>query len=162
MSTLKTFFPVLFFSLFLAAQPKKDIDICLDAWHRAAADARYQDYFNLMSDDAVFVGTDPTENWTKDAFAKFAKPYFDKGRAWEFKCLQRNVYLSADGSIAWFDELLDTWMMLCRGSGVLRKINGQWKIAHYVLSVAIPNDHTNEVVQVKKSFDEVLIQTLKK
>ena len=35
----------------------------LDAWHKAAADANFDAYFNLMTDDAVFIGTDATENW---------------------------------------------------------------------------------------------------
>jgi hypothetical protein len=29
---------------------------------------------------------------------------------------------------AWFDELLDTQMKICRGSGILVKENKQWKI----------------------------------
>jgi hypothetical protein len=34
-----------------------------------------------MTEDAVFIGTDATENWGKPDFQEFAKPYFDKEKA---------------------------------------------------------------------------------
>jgi ketosteroid isomerase-like protein len=52
----------------------------LDSWHKAAAEAKFDAYFDKMTEDAVFIGTDATENWGKPAFQEFAKPYFDKGR----------------------------------------------------------------------------------
>ena len=132
----------------------------LNAWHKAAAEAKFDTYFGLMTTDAVFVGTDPTEHWDYDAFKKYAKPHFDKGKAWNFTPIQRNIYVSEAGDIAWFDELIDTQMKICRGSGVLRKQNGSWKIAHYVLSIAIPNDNTDEVVKIKSAFDDEFIKAL--
>jgi ketosteroid isomerase-like protein len=56
-----------------------EINVTLDTWHKAAADANYNTYFNLMTDDAIFIGTDATENWNKTAFQAYAKPHFDKG-----------------------------------------------------------------------------------
>lgn len=140
---------------------KEKINSALDAWHKAAAEANFNDYFNALTDDSVFIGTDPTENWNKTAFMVFAKPYFDKGKAWNFKALERHIYFSKDKKTAWFDELLTTQMKICRGSGVLKKQKGQWKIAHYVLSITIPNDNTNEVVKLKTPFDDALIEKLK-
>jgi ketosteroid isomerase-like protein len=52
----------------------------LDSWHKAAAEAKFDAYFDKMTEDAVFIGTDATENWGKPDFQEFAKPYFDKGR----------------------------------------------------------------------------------
>jgi ketosteroid isomerase-like protein len=141
---------------------KSAVNATLDLWHKAAAEARFKPYFALMSDDAVFIGTDPTEYWTVDAFKAYAKPYFDKGKAWNFTPLERHVYLSPDRNFAWFDELLDTQMKICRGSGVLRKVNGQWRIAHYVLSMAVPNGKVDEVVRLKSSFDDALTAKKKK
>jgi ketosteroid isomerase-like protein len=40
----------------------------LDSWHKAAADAKFDTYFNKMTEDAVFIGTDATENWNKPHF----------------------------------------------------------------------------------------------
>ena len=114
-----------------------------------------------MTQDGVFIGTDAMENWQNDEFRAFSKPYFDQGKAWSFTAVQRNIYLSEDGTFAWFDELLDTQMKICRGSGVLKKVNGQWKIAHYVLSIAVPNDNVSELIKIKEEKDDQLLQELR-
>ncbi len=140
---------------------KANINATLNSWHKAAADANYNDYFSLMTDDAVFIGTDATENWNKIAFQAYSKPHFDKGKAWNFTTLERHIYFDKTGKTAWFDELLNTQMKICRGSGVLVKIGTEWKIKQYVLSMTIPNENSNEVVKVKSTLDDALIQTLK-
>lgn len=145
----------------LAKDNKEIINQTLSDWHKAAAEANFEAYFAPIAEDGIYIGTDATENWNKDAFKSFAKPYFDRGRAWNFTAIERNIFVSNDGKMAWFDELLDTQMKICRGSGVLRKENGQWKIAHYVLSIAIPNDNTDEVVKIKTPFDNQLTKKLK-
>jgi ketosteroid isomerase-like protein len=137
---------------------KSELNTALDVWHKAAAQADASTYFGMMTDDAIYIGTDPTENWDKKAFEAFAKPYFDKGKAWNFTALERHIYFDASGKLAWFDELLNTQMKLCRGSGVLVKIGKEWKIKHYVLSMTIPNDNTNEVVKIKAPIEDVLIK----
>ncbi|MGW9684926.1 nuclear transport factor 2 family protein [Flagellimonas sp. 2504JD1-5] len=141
---------------------KKIIAGLLDQWHQAAANADYEAYFGMMTSDGVFIGTDATENWQNEAFREFSKPYFDRGRAWSFTAVERNIYLNGANDIAWFDELLDTQMKLCRGSGVIKKENGQWKIAHYVLSIAVPNENVGEIIQLKKEKDSLLLLDLKK
>lgn len=147
-------------SLQVTAQ-KTEINTVVDAWHKAAADANFDTYFGLMTKDGVFIGTDATENWQNKDFRAFAKPYFNKGKAWSFTALERNIYLDKSKKIAWFDELLDTQMEICRGSGVLKKVKGKWKIAHYVLSIAIPNDNVSKVVELKKDKDLELKKQLK-
>ena len=137
------------------------IEIILDNWHKAAAEANFDYYFNVMHHESIFIGTDATENWNKQEFIAFAKPYFDKGKAWSFKSLQRNIYFDKSQNTAWFDELLDTQMKICRGSGVLIKVGNDWKIAHYVLSMTIPNDNTNEVVKIKEKIENGVIEKLK-
>jgi hypothetical protein len=129
-----------------------DVKKTLDAWHLAAAQARFDDYFNLMTRDAVFIGTDASENWQVAAFKEFSKPYFDSGKAWSFTALQRNVYSS--NGVVYFDELLDTQMGICRGSGVLKLDKGRYKIAHYVLSIAVPNEHVDSLTALKKNWDK--------
>ena len=141
---------------------KEQINTILNNWHNAAANANFKEYFDVLSDDAIYIGTDATENWNKKAFESFAKPYFDKGKAWSFTALERHIYFSSDGKTAWFDELLNTQMKICRGSGVLVKVKNTWKIKHYVLSMTIPNDNTNEVVKIKAPIEDALIDQLKK
>lgn len=141
---------------------KEKINMMLDSWHKAAAEAKYDDYFNLMTEDAIFIGTDATENWNKTEFQAFAKPYFDKGKAWNFTALERHIYFDKSGKTAWFDELLNTQMKICRGSGVLVKIGKDWKIKHYVLSMTVPNDNVNEVVKIKAPIEDALLINLQK
>lgn len=154
---------LLFCTAFVNAQntDKEKVSKTLDAWHLAAAQADFDAYFNLMTADAVFIGTDATENWNKKEFQAYAKPHFDKGRAWSFKAVERHIYFDQTGKTAWFDELLDTQMKICRGSGVLVKEGKNWKIKHYVLSMTIPNDNTNEVVKVKSAIEDNLLKKLK-
>lgn len=156
---------VAFLFVCFSTKPEKDekteINIVINQWHKAAANAKYHDYFNLMTDDAVFIGTDATENWNRKEFETFSKPYFNKGKAWTFYPLERNIYINKSNKMAWFDELLDTSFKICRGSGVLEKIKGKWKIKHYVLSMTVPNEISDEVVKVKDSIETNYIQKLK-
>ena len=113
---------------------KDELHIFLNNWHQSAAEAHFDGYFNAIADDGIFIGTDAKENWSKEQFKVFAKPYFDRGKAWNFKVIQRNIYFSKDQKIVWFDELLTTQMKICRGSGVIQKTKDGWKIKHYVFS----------------------------
>lgn len=166
---MKKYLFLLFILSLTACGSKKDkqltetdkVNLVLDNWHKAAAEANFNNYFEAMTEDAIFIGTDATENWNKTAFQAYAKPYFDKGKAWSFKALERNVYFSDDKKIVWFDELLDTQMKICRGSGVLIKVANQWKIKHYVLSMTIPNDDSNAVIKIKTQIEDQLIKDLK-
>lgn len=139
---------------------KEDIQQMLEKWHKAASEADFSAYFDLMTKSSVFIGTDATENWTYDDFKAFAKPYFDKGIAWSFNTLERNVFVHKNGETAWFDELLNTQMGICRGSGVVLLDQEEWKIQHYVLSIAIPNENVKEITALKKKFDTELINKL--
>lgn len=132
-----------------ARDPSPDIAAVLDDWHDAAAHADFDRYFRHFTDDAVFLGTDASERWSVEAFRDYARPHFDAGRAWTFRPRDRHIIVADDRRLAWFDELLDSdHLGLCRGSGVLRRVDDQWKIAHYTLSFTIPNQHARDVVQL--------------
>ncbi len=120
--------------------PIKDINQLMDDWHHAAATADEELFFGSMTADGIYIGTDATERWMRDEMKEWSKPYFDKESAWSFTALSRSVAISDDGNIAWFDELLDTWMGDCRASGVLKHTNDGWRISHYHLSIAVPNE----------------------
>lgn len=138
------------------------INIFLNDWHAAAAKGDHNGYFGKIAEDGRYIGTDATENWDKKAFEAFSKPYFDRGKAWDFKALERNIYFSKDGKTAWFDEFLDTWMKACRGSGVLEKEGKEWKIKHYVLSMTVPNDATNDILPLKAKYEDALLEKMRK
>ncbi len=131
--------------------PVAELDTLVNQWHVDAAQANFDAYFGFMSDSFVFIGTAPNERWTKTEFAAFSKPYFDKGKAWDFKPSNRKWNFSKDGKTAWFDEELDTWMLGCRATGVVEKIKGTWKISHYDLHVLIENEKMTDFLKLRKS-----------
>lgn len=140
---------------------KMEISAMLDGFNAAAAKADFKTYFSYFAEESTFIGTDATEVWDKKAFMDWAKPYFEKKQTWNFTSLKKNIYFSKDEKLAWFDELLDTQMKICRGSGVLEKINGQWKIKQYVLSMTVPNEVVDKVVAEKTAIEDILLQKLK-
>jgi len=127
---------------------QKDINQLLDAWHQAAATADEDTFFGSMTADGIYIGTDATERWLRDELKEWSKEYFEGDSAWDFTPLNREVYLDADGEIAWFEESLDTWMGECRASGVLEQTKEGWKIKHYHLSVTIPNDNVDQFLPI--------------
>lgn len=132
-------------------QNKEEINLLLDNWHLAASNADQQAYFDAIADDGVYIGTDATEIWTKQEFFEWSKQYFEKGKAWSFKANIRNIYFTEDSGFAWFDELLEFSAGVFRGSGVLYKTADGWKIKHYVLSLPVPNEKFNDVMDAMKT-----------
>src|SRR5688572_23746894 len=134
-------------------QSSKEIHTFIDNWHKAAATADGETFFGSMSDSSIYIGTDATERWTKNEFMVFAKPYFDRGKAWDFKPYDRDLHVTSDGKHAWFSELLTTWMGICRGSGVLIKTPKGWKIEQYHLSVTVPNEIIKDFISLVDSYN---------
>ncbi len=135
-----------------------EVAAVLDSMNAAAARADFDAYFRCFDEEAVFLGTDATERWDKRAFMAYAKPYFDRGKAWTFTSIERHIVFTDDGSTAWFDELLDTQMSICRGSGVLQRKAGAWSIRQYVLSMAVPNSIADTVIALKRPLEAVLLK----
>lgn len=133
----------------LSQKNQRDLDGIIDAWHLAATNADFNAYFGAMDDSFVFLGTAPGERWEKEAFSRFCKPYFDQGKAWSFTAENRHWQFSKNGKIAWFDEDLSTWMRGCRGSGILVKTKGEWKIAYYNLTVLIENEKIQAFIALR-------------
>jgi hypothetical protein len=122
----------------------------LDDFHDAASKADGKRYFAHFAAGGVFLGTDAKERWTVDEFRAYAKPYFDQGKGWTYaaRAGRRFVSIAKDGRTAWFDEILDNAKYgECRGSGVLVKDEGAWKIAQYHLTVPVPNELMDEVAE---------------
>lgn len=157
MKIILTFLLILNFTFALQAQEITAINTLINDWHKAAANANAEAYFGAMSDNSIYIGTDATERWTKKEFISFGKPYFDKGSAWDFKPYDRLLHFSEEGNLAWFSELLDTWMGICRGSGVLTKVDGEWKITHYHLSVTVPNEIIEDFIDLVEKRPEQTI-----
>ena len=142
--------------------PVADINTFLDAWHHAADVADEAAYFGAMDSGAVYLGTDPGERWSKQAFRDWAHPQFARGSAWDFTPFGRQVTLAPGGDAAWFDEKLkwfdtrlNTWMEGLRGTGVIRRTPEGWRITQYNLTMEIPNDRLGDVVHLLRVSNAV-------
>lgn len=128
-------------------EAERAIDESLDRFHDAAARADFEGYFGLFAPEGIFLGTDATERWDVAQFRAWAAPHFARDSAWIFLPLQRHLVLDGGGAHAWFDEVLGSASYgLCRGSGVLRRIDGRWKLAQYNLAFLVPNERAKTVV----------------
>lgn len=127
-----------------ASQAKAEINRVLDDWHDAAARSDEARYFGHFAADGIFLGTDATERWDVAAFRAYAQRPFAEGRGWVMRSIRREIALGP--GLAWFDEDLETKNLgPARGSGVLRREGGTWKIVQYNLAITVPNERFEEV-----------------
>ncbi len=123
------------------------VDTVLDDWHAAASRGDQTRYLDLFAPDAVFLGTDASERWTLEEFTAYVERYFPLG-GWTYQPRDRHVRFSPQGTLAWVDELLENEKYgTLRGTSVLQRIAGEWRIAHYSMTFAVPNERSAEVVE---------------
>ena len=149
---MKYFYILSFLIFSVTANATEEAGKVLDKFHQAASEANFDEYFNQMAPDAVFLGTDPSERWTRQQFEAFVTPYFAKGKGWTYRVVNRNMdIIEGYTDIIFFDELLDNqYYGLCKGSGVLKRTEKGWQIVQYNLSVAVENDVSKPVTTLLK------------
>ena len=142
-----------FFIIFnINADDQRHIDTLLNGLHQDAHEGNFDSYFDRYSSDAVFLGTDKTERWTIHEFKSYAKPAFSDGHGWTYKVIERNW--EGNGDTRWFDEILfNEKLGHCRGTGVIQLINNEWKIAHYALTMLVPNSIAAEIGEQTQQAD---------
>ena len=101
---------------------------------------------NTFSNDAVLIGTDATEyykGWDE------MKPSIEGQLALEnpkFNSRNRNIFLSSSGDMASYTQILEFSFEIdgventvrnVRSSGVIQKINGQWKVVQIHWSIGV-------------------------
>jgi hypothetical protein len=123
---------------------EEKLDALIDGLHDDAHKGNFKSYFNRYSPNAVFLGTDKTERWTIEEFKGYAEPAFADGHGWTYKVVKRNW--GGEGNFRWFDEILfNEKLGHCRGTGVTKLINDEWKIVHYALTMLVPNSIAADV-----------------
>lgn len=136
-----------------AESPQADIvaiNRVLDGYHQAAANADWDTYFDLMSADGVFIGTDARERWTKPQFRLYSRG----SNGWVYTPQSRNINITPDGESAWFDEaLLSQSFGRSRGTGVLIRTASGWKISQYHLTLPIPNGMVRDITNQIKEYE---------
>ncbi len=131
------------------------VEQVLDNLHLYAAEANAKKYIDLFADGAVFFGTDISERWPKVEFSNYATDRMSSGTGWTYFMKERNIYFSNDHKTAWFDEILtNKGYGEFRGTGVLKRVGTQWKIAQYNLLLPIPNNLMKKYALEIKAFYE--------
>jgi len=125
-----------------------EINALLNNWHQAATVADADAFFGTMTEDALYLGTDPSEKWQRDELRKWADFAFKRDTAWAFEPYNRDIHFNKGDELAWFDELLKTKMGICRGSGIVVKTHDGWRIKYYNLSVTIANEKMDAFVKL--------------
>ena len=128
----------------------------LDDFHDAAAQGDKQRYLDHLTDDGVFLGTDEWERWPKHPdFVDYVGSRFNDGVGGNDKAGERSINCSMSGDLAWFDEVVfseDNGRF--RGTGVLARQDGSWKIAHYAMSFLVLNENWDEVIELTRKTKE--------
>lgn len=128
------------------------INSTLNDFHDAASKADAPRYFGHFAPEGVFIGTDAAERWTVEQFRAYAQPYFSQGKGWTYAPTTRHIDILPGNTTAFFDELLTNQKYgTCRGTGVLRVTDGQWKISQYHLTKPVPNESMEKVVELLRS-----------
>ncbi|MEL6429506.1 MAG: nuclear transport factor 2 family protein [Planctomycetota bacterium] len=137
------------------ASLREEVGAVLDDWHEAASVGARDRYIGHFALDAVFLGTDRTERWDLAEFTSYVDQYFEPGKGWTFTPVERFVVFGPSRDIAWFDERLDSESYGdVRGTGVLRRTEDGWRIAHYSMTFTVPNGIARDVVDVIRAFEQ--------
>jgi ketosteroid isomerase-like protein len=124
----------------------------IDDFHDAAAHGDKDRYLGHMTEAGVFMGTDEWERWPKHPdFVDYIGSRFKNGSGWNYRSVERQIAVSESADVAWFDEVLFSEANgRFRGTGVLLKQNGDWKIAHYAMSFLIFNENWQDVIELSR------------
>lgn len=118
-------------------------DAALDALHQAGADANAAAFEALLAEDVVFLGVGGTGRLEGQAARAYFSEYLTQGNAWAYSSSLRETRVSADGSVAWFDEMLEHGQLgPGRATGVLVRSGEGWKVAQYNLTVPVSGGAT--------------------
>ncbi len=116
-----------------ANDPAAGVRRLLRDHHLAANQADSERYFGFFAPEAVVVGS--TGRYTVARL----RALLSRGQGLPTIPIEQLVYLSPDQNLAWFEELVETKNVgLMRGTGVLRKADGAWRLAHHSLTILVP------------------------
>ncbi len=101
----------------------------------------------VHSDDLINIGTDLDEYWLGwDMFSNHMKYMIELRKGLQITAIKTSIQVSESGCTAWYSQLIDTCIETkgdpfrlegFRHTGVMEKINDQWKIVQSHTSVAL-------------------------
>jgi hypothetical protein len=119
---------------------EKTVLAALNAYHESLKEGDVERHFALLAPGAVMFGTDPEEQWDPESYRAWLEPFLPVNRETASFPVEQNVSLSDDGCTAWFHERLSKpGFGELRVTGVMRRVDGDWKIAQYHCAFPIPN-----------------------
>ena len=128
-------------------------DAAMDALHQAGAQANQDAFVALLADDVVFIGVEGRARMDSESVRDFVRVGFPDGGGWGYRSSDREVHLSTDGSVAWFDEsLVHDQLGNGRGTGVLIRDGANWKVVQYSLIVPLPPEVVETPTGLKALF----------
>lgn len=124
----------------------------IDDFHDAAAHGDKKRYLGHLTEDAVFLGTDEWERWPKNPdFKNYVDGRFKNGSGWSYRSVERSIRIDPSISVAWFDEILFSERNgRFRGTGVLTRHDGKWKLSHYAMSFLVFNENWSDVIELNR------------
>lgn len=133
------------------------IGAVIDDFHDAAKHGDKERYLGHMAENGVFMGTDEWERWPKiPDFTDYVNMRFKDGRGWDYRSVDRKIQVADSTDIAWFDEVTYSETSgRFRGTGVLVREEGTWKIAHYAMSFLVLNENWNDVIELTRATREM-------
>ena len=142
------------------------VTVLLDKFFVCAAAADLDGYLECFTPDAIFVGTDPLEEWGLKAFTLLCRKAF-KMKAngspggWSYKPMGTRDFVVLNEDIVWFYEPLHNAKYgHCRGTGLAVVHKGKWKIKRYVLSPALTNTALDALTTLSKEFERERISII--
>ncbi len=119
--------------------------------HHAATVADAERFFASFDPEAMIFGS--TARLTLARFRALREPYFARGQGLPSTPIEHQVYLSTSGDLAWFEELVEVFQHdRLRGTGVLRRVDGAWKLVHYSVMILVPRQLAGDFAPRIESF----------
>jgi hypothetical protein len=99
-----------------------------------------------FTSDALFVGTDDTEQWT---LGQLERALLESTEGWTMRHTEEGFTIRAVGDRidmgTFYEVVVHEKLGTMRGSGtIIKDEDGKWKIAQYVLSFSVPNEVVDE------------------
>lgn len=116
--------------------------------HRARGEPDFDRYFDCFAPAAIIFGTDRSERLNLARWRARVGPYFEWTKGTTSIPLEQRVYPAPNEDMAWFEELIEREQLgRMRVTGVLKRIEGRWKLLHYNQVVLIPKAMVEDVAR---------------
>ena len=126
------------------------VNAFVDEWQQDAAQARPA-FFDKIASDGIYIGTDKTERWTKEA-SRMGEAGLRPPHGVGLHAPHRNIRFTPDRQLIWLTSRSARRWGFCKPRA-WSPTAAVSKIVHYQLSIAVPNDVIPQVTGAIKAFE---------